>query len=48
MQVGVFALGLSLIVHIKYDKDTPSSARWSRKWREKGEAGWGCLGEVKG
>lgn len=36
MQVGVFALGLSLIVHIKYDKDTPSSARWSRKWRERG------------
>lgn len=40
MQVGVFAQGLSFIVHIKYDKDTPPSACWSRK-REGESVGWG-------
>lgn len=40
MQVGVFAQGLSLIVHIKYDKDTPPSTCWSRK-RERRERGLG-------
>lgn len=47
MQVGVFALGLSFIVHIKYDKDTPSSARWSRKGRGRGK-GRGLFGGDEG
>lgn len=33
IQVGVFAQGLSFIVHIKNDKDMPSSAHWNRKGR---------------